>query len=262
METGSGDVATNTRGPWWILGLVFPVRRAPGGRSLADLRQEYAGWDFVAIALATILTAPVAYGWWKLFLAVAPSVGFAFDGEVFLLRPGRLVWLLAAVLLGLMCVLPLVGAIIEHALGERRSREYNEYASLLLGCDAEAVTPWGCGAMTGLALLTVLAVADWYAVFTPNDIRIDTFFGVSERTYGYADVTEIKTAPAFLPLLRFTPVKRRLYVLRFADGFSWNTNHDPAGAGAAELRAIIDTVSARSGVPITEVDVLPRADTW
>ena len=66
METGSGDVATNTRGPWSILGLVFPVRRAPGGRPLADLRQEYAAWDFVTIALVAILTAPVAYGWWKL----------------------------------------------------------------------------------------------------------------------------------------------------------------------------------------------------
>lgn len=262
MESGTGELTNGTRGAWWILGLVFPVRRAPGGRSLADLRQEYLGWDFVAMALVAILTAPVAYGWWKLFLAVAPSVGLSFDGEVFMLRPGRLIWLLVAVLLGLMCVLPIAGAIIDHALGERRAREYNEYASLLLGCDAEAVTPWLCGAMTGLALLTVFAVSDWYAVFTPNDIRIDTFFGVSERRFGYADVTEIKTAPAFLPLLRLMPVKRRLYVLRFADGSSWNTDQDPAGAGAAELRAIIDTVSARSGVPITEVDVLPRADTW
>jgi hypothetical protein len=241
-----------------FLGRLFPLRRAPDARSLDDLRAEYGRWDAISALVTTVAAAPLAYAWWRLFLAVAPGVGFASDGDVFSLRPTGVFWAPPAMLLGILCAAPILDQVLKRSLGPRY-REYEEYVSLRNGFDSKRLAAPVFVVFGALAVVGALAIFDWHVRFAASEIRLDPLLGVGERTISYADVKAITTAPAFVAPIGRT-VERRTYVLRFSDGSTWNTGQDPSGATCDDLRAVMETIAQRSGVPITEVPVLTRRD--
>jgi hypothetical protein len=242
-----------------VLRRLFPVPRgAQVDRSLEDLRKEYGRWELLTLPLYLAIAAVASYLWWKLFLGLAAETGFAYDGAVFALRPVRIAWLLPAMFLGMLSAGPAVNAVLRRLLKDRY-HEYLAYQNLRYGFDSEAIAkPFYLG-FGGLVAISVLMIASWYAIFTTTEIRLNPFFGIRERSFSYADVASIKTAPAFVAPNGKT-VQRREYVLQFSDSTSWSTNHDPSDATEAQVRSLVHAVSERSGVAISEIPVLRHED--
>lgn len=240
-----------------LLRRLYPVSRdLDVGRSLDDLRREYGKWEFVTAALVFIIVPVTTFLWWRLFLAAASGSGFSADGDVVTLRPTQIAWLLPAMVLGTLSASPLLDASLRGLLGSRY-REFVAYQKLRHGFDTEAISIPFYLVFGGLAAIAAALLFDWYAAFTPAGIELNPLFGFGERTLGYADVARIETAPTFIAPIGKT-VSRRMYVLRFSDASSWNANEDPSGATEDQLRAIVEAVSARSGVTITELPVITR----
>jgi hypothetical protein len=238
---------------------LFPVPRGTQvDRSLSDLRKEYRRWELLTLPLYLAIAAIASYLWWKLFLGLATETGFAYDGAVFALRPARIAWLLPAMFLGMLSAGPAVNAVLRRLL-KNRYYEYVAYQNLRYGFDSEAIVKPFCLGFGGLVAVGVFVIANWYAIFTTTEIRLNPFFSIRERSFSYADVVSIKTAPAFVAPNGKT-VQRREYVLQFSDSTSWNTKDEPSDAAEAQVRSLVHAVSERSGTAISEIPVLHRED--
>jgi hypothetical protein len=123
--------------------------------------------------------------------------------------------------------------------------------------DSERVTRLMIPAVAAAAAYAVWAMADWRLVVAPTEIRFDPLLAAAERSYAYDDVVAIETAPA-VRAPNGSSVARRGFAVRFADQTAWTTNFDMAEARETELAEIVRVVSERSGLPITEVEVIER----
>lgn len=240
-----------------VLRRLFPV--PPGAqvdRSLEDLRKEYGRWELLTLPLFLGIAPVASYLWWKLFLGLEAETGFAYDGAVFALRPAPIAWLIPAMFLGMLSAGPAVDAVLRRLLKDRY-REYVAYQNLRHGFDSEAMAKSFYLGFGGLVAVSVLMIGSWYAIFTTAEIRLNPFFGIRERTFSYAEVVSIKTAPTFVAPNGKT-VQRREYVVQFSDSTSWSTNYDPSEATEAQVRSLVRAVSERSGVAVSEIPVLRR----
>jgi len=244
-----------------ILRRLYPVpRNVEVRRSLEDLRSEYMKWELLTLLLLFTIAPIATYVWWQLFLDFAPANCFSHDAAVFSLRPPRIAWLIPAMVLGLLSAGPLIDAMLRRFL-EERYPEYVAYQNLRYGFDSAAIERPFYLAFGGLAAICVFMIANWYAVFTPAEIRINPFLAVRELEFRYSDVVSIDTAPAFVAP-NGKAVRRREYVLHFSDASSWSTTNEPSDASEVELRSLVKAVSERSGVPISEVPILGREEFW
>lgn len=225
-------------------------------RSLAELQEEYGKWELLSIPLFFAIAPAAAYLWWRLLLALTGPGGFFHEGELFSLRPRPIVWAIPSGLLGLISSIAPINAILRHLLRERYA-EFVAYGNLRHGFDGDAIEKPMYLGFGGLAAIAVFMLGNWYIVFGLEQIRFNPFLGVSEHVFTYQDVEAIETAPAFVaPNGRV--VRRREYVVEFSDGTAWNTNADPSDASKADVAALIEAISERSGVPITELPLLRR----
>lgn len=241
-----------------MLRRLFPVPRGAVERSLEDLRREYQRWELVTVLLLFAIAPLASYVWWKVLLAVSDGTGFSSDGEVFVLRPAPIAWLIPAMLLGLLSCGPSIDGIFRRLL-KARYREYVAYQNLRHGFDSEAVERPFYLVFGGLAVVGVLLLADCEMAVTPQGIRWDPLFGVQERLLRYNDVVAIRTAPAFVAP-NGDRVERREYVVRFSDSSGWNTTWDHSEASDSETLSLVRAISERSGVAISELPLLGRSE--
>jgi hypothetical protein len=243
-----------------VMRRLFPAREEPhAGRPFAELRRDFFRWDLLQLVLVFGFAALLGWIWCGLFVLFSGPAGFGYDGESFQLRPIVLAWALPSGFLGLISGAIAADLATQLALGSRYA-EYVAYQKLQaqrMGIDWQAAARVVLPAIGGLAALAVLLLADWGLAFTPVEIRVDPLFGLEERVYAYDAVIAIETAPAFIAP-NGKRVQRREHVLRFADGTAWNTRWDPSDANEDQIATLIAVVSERSGVPVTELPLLPR----
>jgi hypothetical protein len=242
-----------------VLRRIYPAQPAlSSSRTLEDLRGEYARWELLGLPLY-LLFAPIGtYLCWQLFLGVSDGVGFIETNEGLFLWPAPIAWLLPAMFFGLILSWPPIDFIYRRMLRERYP-EYVAYQSRRFGINFQKLLFPFYAFLAGLSALFVLLLANCYVHITPEHIRINPFFGVSERVYPYAEVSNIRTAPAFIAP-NGNRVDRRLFIVTFSDSRTWNTNDNPSDASESEVVAVIRAISERSGKPISEVSLLMRED--
>jgi hypothetical protein len=205
------------------------------------------------------LFAPIGtYLCWQLFLGVASGVGFIETNEGFFLWPSPIAWLLPAMFFGLLLSWPPIDFIYRSMLRDRYP-EYVAYQSRRFRVDFQKLLIPFYVCLAGLSALFVLLLANCYVHVTPEHIRINPFFGIAERVYPYSEVSNIRTAPAFVAP-NGNRVDRRLFIVAFSDSRTWNTNDDYSDASESEVRSVIRAISERSGKPISEVSLFTRED--
>jgi hypothetical protein len=94
---------------------------------------------------------------------------------------------------------------------------------------------------------------------------IHDLFSLRERTYTIDQIADIFTAPAFWApdrraVDRRVVVHRRIYVMFFADGTSWNTRQFDRDDDQIKLGAVIKQTAARAGIAIAETPILRPPD--
>ena len=168
------------------------------------------------------------------------------------------VWLLPALGLGLVTA----GLVIEAWFRRRLGAAYEEFVrhrDIVSGMNTRKVSRVAYPVMALAATTGAFLMADDYACFSRTEIVINGFWSLHERRYGYSDVVWIGTAPEYMaPSGRI--VRRREYVFRFDDGFSWSTLDDPSRSRISARKEIANFVASRSACPITEIPVLERKD--
>lgn len=247
--------------PIVMLGLrhLFPVSRTAGvKRSFEDLQKDYRKWELFTFVLMFTIAPSTGYGYWKVLCNLVGSSDLTVSNGTYSVRAGPAIWAIPAMVLGILTA-SLAIEIIYKGLLKERYREYVAYQNMRYRVDSEAMAKlfYLCGGV--LVAIFVYLVADWYALFTPAQIRINPFWGFRETTHTYTDIVSIKTAPKFkAPSGALN--NRRAYVVHFSDSSTWDSTQQPSDPPEAIMRKLIVDISDRSNVPITELPLLSRKD--
>ncbi|MBC8138309.1 MAG: hypothetical protein H8F28_20720 [Fibrella sp.] len=106
-------------------------------------------------------------------------------------------------------------------------------------------------------ILMLILVADNYTRFDSDGITLNPFFSLGETRHSYSDIAQIVTAPR-LYAPNGNAVERRVYVIRFKGGDTWNSDNAPGEHTDSEFGQIVQGVSQKSGVAVKEQEIFRR----
>lgn len=225
--------------------------RMESTRSLADLHREYGRWASASLVIFAVVTTSLVYLLWKLLVALIGTSGFFEASQEVGLRPSALAWLAPAVPLAMVLANAGMDHVLRALLGSFRYREFVLYGDLRFEMNGKAIEKPGIILLVALSMLAALALARWYVIATPSELRISTPLEVRERRIPIQDVDAIETAPAYIAG-NGERQERRTFALRFADGTGFQTRFDFSEASDAEILRFLAVLAERSGTPLTE----------
>lgn len=239
----------------------FPASDSnPDGPGVDELQRRYRNWDAI-FGLAAFL----------IFLSIAAAVFIPLyrlcevrfrrmqddpSTAVFYVDPAA--YSIPSLLFSAAITAPFVLLFIKAFLKGRYS-EYKRLNILRYRFDqdrfAKFLTYW----MMALSISCFVAIFGTYAVISPGELRLNSFFGL-ERRYLYTDISEVITAPA-VTAPNGKAVYRRAWILRFKDGFSFSTESIPANElNGQHLSFVMRDVVKRSGVQPIEKSIFKRGE--
>ena len=236
-----------------VLRYLYPSRRRDTAKRVLDAESSYRRWALRSMHLWWVFTPIIGY----LLYLVGDAVGAWLVGlhpdALAVLTPRGPFWVMWTLLTAPVLAVWMVDVLVRVRLGDRYE-ELVRYDEQLWGVRSEGYRTIGVVllAVSGTWLFLLL---DWNVRLTDRAIVVNSFWALRGRTYAYADVVEIRTAPA-LYALNGNRVNRREYSVRFRDGWHWSTHLDPSDGTEDDKRQFIGIIASRSGVPVTEVEIL------
>lgn len=236
----------------------LPDGYAESGKPYEELLPVYRNWELLSLPLMLVLVPPLTCIWWLLLYQLSLFIAGFYRDAVFHLYPPGIVWLLPAMLLGILSTGPFLVAIRRRRLKDRY-REYVRYGNLKHRFDQDRAMPPFFVAAVLLVLLGVAALMHWRVVFTQREIITCPFFGLSNVRHSYDDIVEIRTAPVSrAPSGKVVPNEAGDHVVDFSDGSVWSTYPIWSHLRKAEKHELIDFIVAKSGKQVRQVPILNK----
>lgn len=263
MTNALGSLLTAIAVPivfWWLARKYPAPQLSAKGPSLEELWPKYRKWEWIILIALFALWGPLSaaiYG--PLHLVAgwrAASMQDTPDTLVFFMD-GAALWIPAffmALLLSGVILTPVLKALLKE-----RYAEYERYAALRFGFDQNRVMKGLAITISSAFVIAVLALFDTYVVVSPSELRVNGLLGL-ERRYSYSEISEVVTAPALIAPNGNT-VRRRVYLLKFGDGYSYSTDNMPEYELRNRTRRVfIHTILQRSGLSPREKALFERGE--
>jgi hypothetical protein len=189
------------------------------------------------------------------FLAAETLVSHSVPGAAFILRPGRVLFVLPGMLIGVA-----TGGLLEGRIDRRILKErywdgwFVDYRRRRRSARSPTARDYLSERRTMTLMVPILAVAgligicldlDAYGYVTPSEIEVNPFFSFRERHHLYTDVQSISTR---LIGKRHDQLECRIL---FKDGSSFSTDAPPSTLTNAEINLLAAYVYERTAVPWT-----------
>jgi len=232
------------------------ARRPPADPSF----RRFAAWDAVSGLGFLVLGGAATYVWWHVFSWIELIYAVRFEEAAIHVWPTGPLWCFPAMLAGIASGMFLAERLMMILLKGRFSA-YAAYQDVRYGArlaKLKAPIYWILSCST---VILLVMLANWYTLFTPDEVIVKRFFAFSPKTYPYSDITRIVTAPS-LTAPNGDIVHRREYVISFASGETWTTNLAPADLSPDQKDDIARWVSRMSGKPVTEIERFRRDELY
>ena len=275
---------------------LFPLeQQSVGSENVEELRSRYQKWLALSVWLWLVLALPTGAAIWLFLIWLGEAQASRLGEAVISIFPDEIVWALAAFFFGLLAAVFPVELFLRLVL-RGRYKEFDRWQELEYGWNSEAMARVLYPVLGALWLLFAGAIVDWYVVLSEKEMRINAFFSPFEQVYRYEELTAIRTAPRFVAPLgnevegreyvfsfqgggdwstRWSPARlvfkpqgqlARAQKTRKDRHFSsravFHSVRDLVEAGtqvgfsSEDKRRVAEWISEKSGVPITELDVL------
>jgi len=174
-------------------------------------------------------------------------------------------WIIVALPAGFVAAYYVARPILRRELGP----EYEAtaaYEERSIGFDfAKAMNFVIAPCVLAACVFLIFLGVSFHVELNGRTFAIHDLFSLRERTYTVDQITDIFTAPAFWApdrraVDRRVVVHRRIYVMFFADGTSWNTRHFDRDDDQIKLGAVLRLTAARAGITIAETPILRPPD--
>ena len=242
-----------------ILAWAFPAPATGSGRpTLEDLRPKYERCERRLGLLYLALCAPISLAlWWGLRRLSSWHAALLPPAEV-TLTAQPMYWLVVALPLSMVCAAPMFTWVAKLLLKERYL-EFQLYETLKYRFDEGK---FGAVLLSVVGVLSTVAIflgLNFYVQVTREEVIVHPLFSVSEERHGIREIQSIRTAPKFIAP-NGNVVARREYIVAFDGGHVLKTSWLPADLNDDEKRRLITDLSAKSGVPIQEVEIFRKGE--
>jgi hypothetical protein len=245
---------------WWLAKKFPSPELSKDGPSLEELAKKYRKWEVVAFVVMIALWLPVSLGIYEPLHALAGWIAEnrREDADTFVFFVDGVALWVPSFLLAIL-ISGVIATLVSKFLLKERYAEFERFGALKYRTDQRALSRTAAITVISAFLFGTMICFDAYLVASPNELRVNPFFGF-ERRYPYDDLSAILTAPRLKAPIG-SVVERRIFVLRFKDGTSYSTNYVPdheLGERTPEL--LVEALLLRSGLRLTEKAVLERSD--
>ena len=205
-----------------------------------------SGWLFLFFILGGIgwLAVLIGLGHWRAAMLMEAA---------YVVAPSILTWVVPAMFLGILTGSAVLDRFQQYSLKDAYA-DYVRYQERKHGLTKKAVQYLFFWPTLVLSVSFTVMVLDWYVIFTDREIVINPFFGFSEEHRPYASIARIKTAREFVAP-NGSRTGCREFVIFFSDGAHWSTHTEPSRMTEPKKRDLMEFVSAKSRVPIEEIEV-------
>jgi hypothetical protein len=221
-------------------------------RPLREMEKEYAKWDLLGGFLGFLIGIAGGYVVYELCRALCAFRADFLTGEYILVPHAGMC--LLPVLPGAMAA-GLMGGLLfmRFVIGPERTREMECLAAHKLGFDAGRFMSRATVFLAVLCLAGLYLTADTYMAISSDKLKYNTFFGLSEKVYDYADVKSIQ---------HIADIKSRFKTdhkikIAFRDGNVWKSVNT-AEISETMAQDIAAFISGKSGIPAEEKTTVRR----
>lgn len=232
----------------------------PSFRSLDDLRNEFAKWEFFIGIIFIIFAGLSGYLWWLLFVKIEMLSAHRFENAIFVIASSGSIWAFPAMAAGMGSGAILADYVLKLLLKERY-KDYSSYQNLKYKINTEALGKPFLSFLGIATFLIIFLLMNWYTIFMPGEVKVNRFWSLSEEKYQYKDITRIVTAP-LMTAPNGSIVNRREYVIIFNNGKKWTTNLAPRDLTLEQKNEIAQFISKASQIPISEVKILEKNEVY
>jgi len=242
-----------------IFARVFPARTiSSSGATLDDLRPQYEKWERRLGLLYLASCVPISLALW-------PCLRWLSSWHAALLPPADLTmtatpvyWLLVAMLLSMVCAAPVPTWAARRLLKDRYN-EFERYEALKYRFDEAKVTGFLVSFVGVSSSIAIFLGLNWYVQITREEVIVKPLFSVHEQRHAVTEIESIRTAPKFVAP-NGNVVLRREYTVAFVGGRALTTRWLPSDPDDEGKRRLITDLSAKSGVPIREVEIFRKGE--
>jgi hypothetical protein len=222
---------------------------------LPSLKRDYGWVENLGCLLWIVFMVVCTAGWTFLFIGLHRWRLAELPPSVFLIAPEAGWWSLPGGFLGFVTSYLLVASVAPRVLLGRRYPDYVEWARGKYQMEKREtvlrlVQFVRLFVFVPMAFFTALGM-DCYYRFGENDIGINRFWGLGERTYSYAQVRHVVRTTHVNPLLGRVQERARLCIV-FDDGHVWH-NESTGRTDLQEDLKIIEFVCRKTGKRLREV---------
>lgn len=242
-----------------VLAIVFALLRkfAPPqedqfktNRSINELRAKYKTLDVIQIIAFIPMIAILAYVYFQLLVA-AQKLYFSFYDQIEILVPNIESFVVAAGFAAMITSIILLVYLVKVKLKDDWA-EYIAYKDMRYGFNTQKLGRLTLQIASILSIILLALNFDYYSIFRTNDIIINEFTSLGNKTYVYSDIKEIRDV-----LKSKAPngniVEEEHYVIAFKDGLKWNSRDN--GFSSFEMdRKIAELLQRKTGKEIVKLE--------
>ncbi len=250
-------VASGVRLAFGLFQKIYPTKdlSSTSAEEIAALGKRYAKWQIIILPFFFVFIAATGLAWFCLFCFVGRIAAGSHEPSRLVLVPGPIFWALPSMFLGIISSAVPTHYLMKAMLGERRYEEYTLWCDLQAGFDgwkAFRVLSFLVVCASGLAVAAGLFT---WIVFRDDRIEVKRPWSWNAYSYPYGRVTAVARVNRFRAP-NGNMVSRSHQVIRFDDGWIWNTDEIIDRRDEKREEAIAALVSERSGRPIQHIDLI------
>ena len=217
-----------------------------------QLRKKYLKYDLFSLGLFWLFIIILTFIYYFLFVWLSDFRISILKEIVIVVKPFIAAWLLSAFFTAM-----LTASLITIYLGKWKLKtdwdEYCAYGFMKSGYSPKV----GSIVMRTFAVITAILIIgflDWFTAFRQDDIIVNGLFGLGNKTYQYADITDIRHVDK-LKAPNGNIVEDEHYIIVFNEGSKWNSRNNGFGDYKRDTSIInLIVIEQKTGRQLTKIE--------
>jgi len=219
-------------------------------KTVKQLRKKYLKYDLFSLGFFWLLTIILTFIYYFLFVWLSDFRLSLLKEIVIVVKPFIAAWFLCAFFTAM-----LTASIITIYISKWKLKtdwdEYSAYGYMKSGYNPKV----GSIVMRTFAIINAILIIgflDWFTAFRQDDIKVNSLFGLGNKTYQYTDIADIRDIDK-LKAPNGNIVEDDHYIIVFKDGSKWNSRNNGFGDYTRDTR-IIKLIEQKTGRQLNKIE--------
>lgn len=214
-------------------------------QTIKELSKKYLKYDLLQIGLLLFLTLLLTVVFYNLFLWLSDFRVSLFENTIFAVKSYR-AGLIIASLFTAMLTASMLLVYSGKLILKNNWAEYLAYNNFKYGFNYERITTLVIKCFAVITSILIILTFDYFTVFRTDNIILNGFFSLGNKTYLYSDIKDISDVQK-CKAPNGNILQDRHFLIEFKDGETWNSKESGYAVYDKDIK-IIELIKAKSGL--------------